>query len=54
MLGVISLIVGYVAANVRGEIDECVLFVLFDAVQFLIASAAVMYLMARYRPMSRE
>jgi hypothetical protein len=54
ILGVLSLIVGFVAATVSGEIDDSVLFVLFDAAQFVIASVAVMYLMARYRPVSRR
>jgi hypothetical protein len=54
VIGVLSLIVGFVAASVSGEIDDSILFVLFDAAQFVIAAAAVMYLAARYRPVSRR
>lgn len=54
LIGVLSLVVGFVAATVSGEIDESILFVLFDAAQVVIASAAVMYLIARYRPVSRR
>jgi uncharacterized membrane protein YqgA involved in biofilm formation len=53
LIGVLSLVIGFVAASVSGEIDESILFVLFDAAQFVLASAAVMYLVARYRPVSR-
>jgi uncharacterized protein YacL len=53
-IGVLSVVVGFVAATISGEISESVAFVLFDAAQCVLAAAVTLYAVARWSPALRR
>jgi hypothetical protein len=54
IVGVLSIVAGFAAATISGEIEASVAFVLFDAAQFALAAGVTLYAVARWRPIMRK